>query len=52
VSRAPQRQNAGGGGVELGRLTALNSGAPHRVIFDRKLILDFNKRRITDRVKP
>ncbi len=52
VSRAPQRQNAGGGGVELGRLTALNSGAPHRVIFDRKRILDFNTRRITDRVKP
>jgi hypothetical protein len=42
VSCAPQRQNAGGGGVVFGRLTAINSGALHRVIFDRERILDFN----------
>ena len=52
VSRTPQRQNASGDGIVFGRLTALNSGAPHRVILNRERILDLNTRRITDRVKP
>jgi hypothetical protein len=52
VSRAPQRQNAGGGGVEFGGLTAINSRAPHCVIFGPERILDSNTRRITERVKP
>lgn len=52
VSRAPQRQNASGDEIVFGRLTALNSGAPHRVILNRERILDLNTRRITDRVKP
>jgi len=43
VSRTPQRQNAGGGGVEFGGLTAINLGALHRVIFDRERILDSNR---------
>jgi len=40
---APQRQNAGGGGVEFGGLTAINSGALHRVIFGPERILDSNR---------
>ena len=52
VSRAPQRQNAGGGGVEFGRLAAINSRAPHCVIFGHEPRLDFNLLIITEHGKP